>query len=217
MAFSDLTSISQSRRAAGFWPLAFSFAGGFVVLGALLRGLVLPAALVGGIALQLAYPGEFTYRLEEGGPAFVTWFAVGGGVAALVVGLVFLKHKAPLERPELAAWAAALFVLPVAVHAAANWSPSDARAASPLTPGLVAALREHVARASEGLQFAAAWTATGSTNSAAAQAASSGRSSGALCFRNTSPTTSAATPPPTANQVAKAGPPSSSRYVNSPG
>ncbi len=146
VAFSDMTSISQSRRAAGFWPLAFSFAGGFVVLGALLRGLILPAALVGGIALQLAYPGEFTYRLEEGGPAFVTWFAVGGGVAALVVGLVFLKHKAPLERPELAAWAAALFVLPVAVHAAANWSPSDARAASPLTPGLVAALRENVAR-----------------------------------------------------------------------
>ena len=76
----------------------------------------------------------------------MTWFAVGGGVAALVVGLVFLKHKVPLERPELAAWAAALFVLPVAVHAAANWSPSDARAASPLTPGLVQALREHVAR-----------------------------------------------------------------------
>ena len=39
------------------------------MLAALLRGLVLPAALVGGIALQLAYPGEFTYRLEDGGPA----------------------------------------------------------------------------------------------------------------------------------------------------
>ena len=37
-------------------------------------------------------------------------------------------------------------MLPVAVHAAANWSPSDARAASPLTPGLVEALRENVAR-----------------------------------------------------------------------
>ena len=69
VAFSDLASISQSRRAAGFWPLAFSFAGGFVVLAALLRGLVLPAAFAGGLALQLAYPGEFTYRLEDGGPA----------------------------------------------------------------------------------------------------------------------------------------------------
>ena len=146
VAFSDLASISQSRRAAGFWPLAFSFAGGFVVLAALLRGLVLPAAFAGGLVLQLAYPGEFTYRLEDGGPAFVTWFAVVAGVAALVLGLVFLKHKVPLERPELVAWAAALFVLPIAIHAAANWSPSDARAASPLTPGLVEALREHVPR-----------------------------------------------------------------------
>ena len=65
-----------------------------------------------------------------------------------------------------------------------------ARAAPATRPG-VSGL---AARASDGLQFAAACTATGSTNSAAAQAASSGRSSGALCFRNTSPTTSAATP-----------------------
>jgi hypothetical protein len=114
------------------------------VLAALLRGLVLPAALIGGIALQLLYPGEFNYRLEDGGPALVTWFAVVGGVAALAVGLVFLKHKVPLERPELAGLAAALFVLPIGIHAAANWSPSDARAPSPLTAGLLEALREDV-------------------------------------------------------------------------
>ena len=35
--FSDLVSISQSRRAAGFWPLAFAFAGGLTVLAAILR------------------------------------------------------------------------------------------------------------------------------------------------------------------------------------
>ena len=144
--FSDLVSISQSRRAAGFWPLAFAFAGGFAVLAALLRGFVLPAALAGGIALQLLYPGEFSYRLEDGGPALVTWFAVVGGVVALVGGLVFLKHKVPLERPELAGWAAALFVLPTGIHAAANWSPSEARLPSPLTAGLVDALRENVPR-----------------------------------------------------------------------
>ena len=69
--FSDLVSISQSRRAAGFWPLSFAFAGGFVVLAALLRGLILPLALAAGIVLQLAYPGEFDYKLHEGGPALV--------------------------------------------------------------------------------------------------------------------------------------------------
>ena len=144
--FSDLVSISQSRRAAGFWPLAFAFAGGFAVLAGLLRGFVLPAALAAGVVLQLAYPGEFSYRLEDGGPALVTWLAVAGAVVALVVGLVFLKHKVPVERPELAGWAAALFVLPIGIHAVANWSPSEGRQPSPLTAGLVDALRENVAR-----------------------------------------------------------------------
>ena len=40
--------------------------------------------------------------------------------------------------------AAALFLLPVAVHALWNWSPSEARRASPLTPGLVQTLRDTV-------------------------------------------------------------------------
>ena len=143
--FSDLVSISQSRRAAGFWPLAFAFAGGLAVLAALLRVLVLPAALAAGVALQLLYPGEFSYRLQEGGPALVTWLAVGGGAVALAAGLVFLRRKLPpLERPALAGWAAGLFVLPIAVHAAANWSPSEARRPSPLTAGLVEALRDDV-------------------------------------------------------------------------
>jgi hypothetical protein len=139
--FSDLVSISQSRRAAGFWPLAFAFAGGLAVLAASLRSLLLPAALLAGIALQLAYPGEFAYRLEQGGPAIVTWLAVAGALAALV----FLKRKPSFERPtKLVGAAAVLFVLPIAVHAAWNWSPSDARPPSPLTPGLVEALREDV-------------------------------------------------------------------------
>ncbi len=140
--FSDLVSISQSRRAAGFWPLAFAFAGGLTVLAAVLRRLLLPAALLGGIALQVAYPGEFSYRLEDGGPALVTWFAVAAGVAGLAYGLWRKPH---VERPtSLVAWAAALFVLPVAVNAAADWSPNDARQPSALTAGLVEALREQV-------------------------------------------------------------------------
>ena len=139
---SDLVSISQSRRAAGFWPLSFAFAGGFVVLAALLRGLVLPLALAAGIVLQLAYPGEFDYKLHEGGPALVTWIAIAGGVVALVIGL---WRRPAIELPgAVVGLAAGLFVLPVAVHAAANWSPSDARRASPLTAGLVEALRDDV-------------------------------------------------------------------------
>ena len=98
--FSDLVSISQSRRAAGFWPLSFAFAGGFVVLSALLRGLVLPLALAAGIVLQLAYPGEFDYTLHEGGPALVTWIAVVGGFIALVLGL---WRRPAIERPG-ASW-----------------------------------------------------------------------------------------------------------------
>ena len=142
--FSDLVSISQSRRAAGFWPLAFALAGGFLVLATLLGRIVLPVALGAGIALQLLYPGEFVYRLEDGGPALVTWIAVAGAVVALAAGFVFLKHKVPRERAALAGWAAGLFVLPIAVYAAANWSPSDRRDASPLSPGLVEALRRDV-------------------------------------------------------------------------
>ena len=43
--FSDLVSLSQSRRAAGFLPFAFAFAGGLVVLARLTRIALLPLAL----------------------------------------------------------------------------------------------------------------------------------------------------------------------------
>jgi hypothetical protein len=138
--FSDIVSLSQARRAAGFLPLAFAFAGGLAVAARLLRVWVLPTALVAGIALQLAYPGDFDYELTDGGPALVTWLAALGGAAALVVGL----RRPSLERPGLGGLAAAFLLLPVAVHGLWNWSPSDARPPSPLSPGLVEALREQV-------------------------------------------------------------------------
>ena len=146
--FSDLVSLSQSRRAAGFLPYAFAFAGGLAVLARLTRLALLPVAFLAGIALQLAFPGDFGYRLQDGGPALATWIAVGGGGAALLGALGLRVTRSPFPALEdggrLVGVAAALFVLPVAAHAAWNWSPSEARAPDPLTRALVAAVRDEV-------------------------------------------------------------------------
>jgi hypothetical protein len=140
--FSDLVSLSQARRAAGFLPFAFALAGGLCVLArGVPRPLLVPGALAAGSALQLAWPGDFGYRLHEGGPALATWIALGGGAAALLLAL----RPLDLERQgAVVALAAVAFVLPVAAHAAGSWEPSETRRASHLTPGLVAALRERV-------------------------------------------------------------------------
>jgi hypothetical protein len=139
--FSDAVSLSQSRRLAGFIPFAFALAGGLGVASRLLGPLVLPAALGAGIALQLVYGGDFGYALHGASPAWPAWVAVAGGLAALVAGL-FAGRRARPERS--AGLAAALFLAPVFVHGFANWSPSTARPPSPLTPGLISALRTAV-------------------------------------------------------------------------
>ena len=138
--FSDAVSLSQSRRAAGFLPFAFAFAGGLAVAAGLLRRWLVPLAFAAGVVLELAYPGDFDDRLTDGGPALATWIAALGAVVGLVVGLVWRDVVA--ERP--AGLAAALFLLPVAVSGLWHWSPSEARTPSPLTPGLVGALRDDV-------------------------------------------------------------------------
>lgn len=140
--FSDLVSVSQSRRAAGFVPFAFAVAGAAGVLAALTRWLVLPLALAGGIALQLAWPGDFGTKLRQGGPELVTWIAFWGCLVGIAV--VAFRRWA-VERPgPLATAATFLFVLPVLVHGIANWEPRKATDAYALTPGLVQYLRSHV-------------------------------------------------------------------------
>ncbi len=106
--FSDVVSLSQARRFAGFLPFAFAFAGGLGVLARLLGPLTVPAALAGGITLQAAYPGDFGLRLAGDTPAWPTWVALGGAAVALGVGF--------WQRPTLessAGLAAAAFLLPV--------------------------------------------------------------------------------------------------------
>ena len=82
--FSDVVSLSQSRRLAGFIPFGFALAGGMGVLAALLGRFAAPLALLAGIVLQWQFPGDFGYTLDQGGPAWATWIAVAGALVALV-------------------------------------------------------------------------------------------------------------------------------------
>jgi uncharacterized protein DUF6541 len=144
--FSDLVSLSQSRRAAGFVPFAIALAGGAAVLARLGGRLVLPTALAAGIVLQLEWPGDFGRRLVHGGPAVATWIALFGGLAGIAVALV---RRLQLERPDrLAGLATLVFVFPVAVHGFANWDGGPRTDAYALTPGLVHYLRTSVPKRS---------------------------------------------------------------------
>ncbi len=137
--FSDAVSLSQARRAAGFLPLAVAFAGGAAVT-ARLAGFAGPlVGLAAGLALHLAYPGDFGYRLDHGGPAAVVWVAAFGGGAALLVAMLARRLPALEDRGPLAAVTALAFCLPVAVHGFSRWTPAPAQA-SPLTPGLTRAV-----------------------------------------------------------------------------
>jgi hypothetical protein len=142
--FSDAVSISQARRAAGFVPFAFAVAGGATVLARLLSIGALPVGLAAGIALQLAYPGDFGYTLDEGGPALATWFAFAGGAAALAAGIFVPRRLAQADRTgPITAATVLLAVLPVALHGFTHWDERSGTGKE-LTPGLVQALRTKV-------------------------------------------------------------------------
>jgi hypothetical protein len=142
--FADVVSLSQARRAAGFVPLSFAFAGGTAVLAEIFSAAVLPFAFAAGLLLQAAYPGDFGYTFEGGGPALASWIAAIGGVAALIAAPFIRRVVEPLERRGLiTATAAALFVAPVAAHAATDWSSRESRRPE-LTPGLVQALNRYL-------------------------------------------------------------------------
>ena len=142
--FSDAVSISQARRAAGFVPFPFAVAGAAAVLARLLALGALPVGLGAGIAFQLAYPGDFGYTLDDGGPALATWVALFGAAAALVVGALLPRRLTGLERMgPIAAATAALAILPVALHGFTHWDERSTVERG-LTPGLVTALRDRV-------------------------------------------------------------------------
>ena len=135
--FSDAVSLSQARRAAGFAPFPFAFAGALALR--VRRGWLGPAALVAGILLQRLWPGDFEAGLTHGGPAAATWIALLGGAAALVVALV--RRVELRERFALGAAAAACFALPVVGHGLWHWSPEPKADSQALSPQLVHELR----------------------------------------------------------------------------
>jgi hypothetical protein len=139
-SLADLVSISQARRAAGFLPFAFAFAGGMGVLARLVGPLLLPLALGAGMFLQIVYPGDFEYVLREPAPSWIAWFAVLGAAAALVVGLV--RRRPALETG--AALAAAAFLVPVYGGGLLDWRRPDPPEIATLSQGLVAAVRDDV-------------------------------------------------------------------------
>jgi hypothetical protein len=139
-ALSDLVSISQARRAAGFLPFAFAFAGGMGVLARLAGPLLIPLALGAGMFLQIVYPGDFEYVLRSPAPTWITWFAVLGAAAALVLG--FVRRSPALEIG--ASLAAAAFLVPVYGGGLLEWNDPPPPPLATLTPGLVGSLRDEV-------------------------------------------------------------------------
>ncbi|HEY2220124.1 MAG TPA: hypothetical protein VGH35_12330 [Gaiellaceae bacterium] len=143
--FTDFVSLSQSRRAAGFLPFTFAFAGGLALLAR--SWLVLPAALVAGIVLERRWPGDFGYGTAGDAPDLITWFAFVGAVAGLVAGAIFFRRRWIPERHAVAAIAAGLFVLPIAVHAGRHWTPLSSRDPNALSPALLRELKRVPPRA----------------------------------------------------------------------
>src|SRR6185437_14624222 len=150
--FSDAVSLSQSRRASGFIPFAAALAGGTMLVSRFSRTLALVGGLVLGIWLQVAYTGDFGLRAPRTEPAWVVWFALYGGIAALAIGAVLAwSRRARLpavtrsrQRGVATALAVFLFVLPVVAHGFSYWSPQTKKDSAALTPGLIRFLRQDV-------------------------------------------------------------------------
>jgi hypothetical protein len=142
-SLSDLVSISQARRAAGFLPFAFAFAGGLGVLSRLVWPWLPPLALIAGALLQWLYPGDFDYVLDDPGPVWVVWVSVVGCAVALVIGLV-RRVRPPLEAS--AGLAAAFFLAPVVAVGLTDWNPTPPPPLSSLSDSFVEAVRSNVPR-----------------------------------------------------------------------
>ena len=139
-SLADLVSISQARRAAGFLPFAFAFAGGLGVLSRLLGVFVLPLASSRAWSSRSRTRGTSTTpstRARRRG-----W--CGSRLSAALRVSWSGSFGAGRRLEAAAGFAAALFLLPVVVVGLARWTPVEGNQAAALSPGLVAALRDEV-------------------------------------------------------------------------
>jgi hypothetical protein len=153
--FSNLVSLSQSRRLSGFIPFAVALAGGAAIVARFSRTLALLGGLAVGIWLQVAFAGDFGLRASRTAPAIVVWIALYGGIAALIAGALLAWRRygdpplpGPRPRGGTAALAVLFLVLPIAVHGFSNWTPAVKHDRDALTPGLIHFLRHDVAQRS---------------------------------------------------------------------
>jgi hypothetical protein len=87
----EVLSLSQIRRVPFFLPIPFAIAGA-ALLAARLRLTGVAAAFGAGLAFRLASPGEFSYTIENAGPAWPVWVALAGGACALALGAVWRRE-----------------------------------------------------------------------------------------------------------------------------
>jgi hypothetical protein len=149
--FSNLVSLSQSRRLSGFIPFSVALVGGAAIISRFSRALALVGGLACGIWLQVALAGDFGLQAPRTEPAIVAWIALYGGIAALVTGgvLAWRRFGPPTPagahaRGATVAVAVFLFVLPVAVHGFSHWTPQVKHDRDALTPGLIRFLQRDV-------------------------------------------------------------------------
>jgi hypothetical protein len=151
--FSNVVSLSQSRRLSGFIPFAVALAGGAAIVSRFSRTLALVGGLACGIWLQVAFTGDFGLRAPRTEPAIVVWIALYGGIAALVAGGLLAWRRRNGEPPTVgsrarggtAALAVFFLILPVAIHGFSNWTPQVKHDRDALTPGLIRFLQQDVA------------------------------------------------------------------------
>lgn len=146
--FSDLVSISQSRRLAQFLPIPFAVAAAAAIL-ARARHVGVALALAAGLVLELLYAAELTHIVERGGPTWPLWVALIGGPAGLLAAFL-LRGRVPAVAGGRgstiatgASWpalAGVAFAIPLAVGGLADVERAEAADPHALSRGVIAAI-----------------------------------------------------------------------------